>query len=152
MRERRLPLFSTPSCYIAVAGQDANSSQLWRFCDASNIFWQVNILLLALTLSAQPQSTFAAESLRRDRAKLAPQRASEGGQPRFPEMWGAWCARCHAGDGSGKINEPTVTVVPMDFTDCKLATPEPDADWEQAIAKGGPGSACRRRCPRSRIR
>jgi hypothetical protein len=54
-------------------------------------------------------------------------------------MWGAWCARCPAADGSGKIDEPTVTVVPMDFTDCKLTTPEPDADWERAIAKGGPG-------------
>ena len=27
----------------------------------------------------------------------------------------------------------------MDFTDCKLTTAEPDADWERAIAKGGPG-------------
>jgi hypothetical protein len=54
-------------------------------------------------------------------------------------MWGAWCARCHAQDGSGKIDEPTVAVEPMDFTDCKLTTAEPDADWERAIAKGGPG-------------
>lgn len=57
----------------------------------------------------------------------------------IPEMWTAWCARCHAEDGSGKVNEPTVTVEPMDFTDCKVTTPEPDADWERAIAKGGPG-------------
>ena len=54
-------------------------------------------------------------------------------------MWGAWCARCHADDGSGKVNEPTVTVVPMDFTDCRVTSAEPDADWERAIAKGGPG-------------
>lgn len=54
-------------------------------------------------------------------------------------MWGAWCARCHAADGTGKIAEPTVTVQPMDFSDCKLTTQEPDADWERAIAKGGPG-------------
>ncbi|MGE3491309.1 MAG: cytochrome c [Vicinamibacterales bacterium] len=57
----------------------------------------------------------------------------------IPEMWGAWCARCHAEDGSGKVNEPTITVEPMDFTDCKVTSPEPDADWERAIAKGGPG-------------
>ena len=57
----------------------------------------------------------------------------------IPEMWGAWCARCHADDGTGKVNEPTITVVPMDFTDCKVTSPEPDADWERAIAKGGPG-------------
>lgn len=57
----------------------------------------------------------------------------------IPEMWTAWCARCHAEDGSGTIDEPTVTVQPMDFTDCRVATPEPDADWARAIAKGGPG-------------
>jgi hypothetical protein len=53
-------------------------------------------------------------------------------------MWDAWCARCHAADGSGKVQEPTITVEPMDFTDCKVATPEPDADWELAISHGGP--------------
>ena len=41
--------------------------------------------------------------------------------------------------GPGKVNEPTVTVEPMDFTDCKVTSAEPDADWERAIAKGGPG-------------
>ena len=41
--------------------------------------------------------------------------------------------------GQRKVNEPTVTVEPMDFTDCKVTTAEPDADWERAIAKGGPG-------------
>jgi hypothetical protein len=56
----------------------------------------------------------------------------------IPEMWNAWCARCHGPDGSGKVAEPTVTVEPMDFTDCRIATPEPDADWEVAIAHGGP--------------
>jgi hypothetical protein len=60
-------------------------------------------------------------------------------QSTIPEMWNAWCARCHAQDGSGKIAEPTVTVQPMDFTDCKVTTAEPDADWERAILKGGPG-------------
>lgn len=56
----------------------------------------------------------------------------------IPEMWSAWCARCHGSDGSGKVAEPTVTVEPMDFTDCRIATAEPDADWEVAIAHGGP--------------
>jgi hypothetical protein len=54
-------------------------------------------------------------------------------------MWDAWCARCHAADGSGNVSEPTVTVEPMDFTDCSITSPEPDVDWERAIAKGGPG-------------
>lgn len=61
------------------------------------------------------------------------------GQSTIPEMWTAWCARCHAEDGSGQVNEPTITVAPMDFTDCRVASPEPDADWERAIARGGPG-------------
>jgi len=56
----------------------------------------------------------------------------------IPEMWDAWCARCHAQDGSGKVPEPTITVEPMDFTDCKVTSPEPDADWELAISHGGP--------------
>jgi hypothetical protein len=56
----------------------------------------------------------------------------------IPEMWDAWCARCHAKDGSGKVDEPTIKVVPMDFTDCSLTTPEPDSDWILAIASGGP--------------
>ena len=56
----------------------------------------------------------------------------------IPEMWKEWCARCHAQDGSGKVAEPTVDVVPLDFTECKTATAEPDADWELAIAQGGP--------------
>lgn len=54
------------------------------------------------------------------------------------EMWSAWCARCHGADGSGKVAEPTVTVEPLDFTDCRIASAEPDADWEVAIAHGGP--------------
>lgn len=70
-------------------------------------------LLLASALATQPSST--------------------------PEMWSAWCARCHAEDGSGRIAEPTISVEPMDFTDCKVASAEPDADWARAIAKGGPG-------------
>lgn len=37
------------------------------------------------------------------------------------------------------MKEPTITVEPMDFTDCRVTSPEPDADWERAIAKGGPG-------------
>ncbi len=56
----------------------------------------------------------------------------------IPEMWGAWCARCHGNDGRGKVTEPTVTVEPLDFSDCKIASAEPDADWEVAITHGGP--------------
>ena len=56
----------------------------------------------------------------------------------IPEKWNAWCARCHGTDGVGKVAVPTVPVEPMDFSDCKIATAEPDADWEMAITHGGP--------------
>jgi hypothetical protein len=56
----------------------------------------------------------------------------------IPEMWDSWCARCHAKDGSGKVATPTVNVEPMDFTDCRITTAEPDADWQLAISHGGP--------------
>ena len=56
----------------------------------------------------------------------------------IPEMWDAWCSRCHGKDGTGKVPEPTVTVEPMDFTDCSISTPEGDPDWEAVISKGGP--------------
>ena len=55
-----------------------------------------------------------------------------------PEMWDAWCARCHGKDGTGKVAQPTITVEPMDFTDCSVTTPEGDSDWEAVISKGGP--------------
>jgi len=53
-----------------------------------------------------------------------------------PEMWTAWCSRCHGKDGTGKVAEPTVTVKPMDFTKCSLSTAEGDPDWEAVISKG----------------
>ena len=56
----------------------------------------------------------------------------------IPEMWTAWCARCHAADGSGRMPERPVPIDPLDFTDCRVASAEPDADWEVAIRDGGP--------------
>lgn len=95
---------------------------------------------LLLAALAAGQSAYAAEGGYGETSpELADQRASEGAATTIPEMWTAWCARCHAENGSGKVSEPTITIEPMDFTDCKLASGEPDADWERAIAKGGPG-------------
>jgi mono/diheme cytochrome c family protein len=54
------------------------------------------------------------------------------------EMYKAWCSKCHAQDGTGNVAERTVKTVPMDFTDCHLASAEPEADWQQVIAHGGP--------------
>ena len=54
------------------------------------------------------------------------------------EMYTAWCAGCHAADGTGRVAVKTITVEPMDFTDCAVTSPEPDGDWEIVIAEGGP--------------
>lgn len=69
--------------------------------------------------------------------------AVQAGQtPQLPttprEIYSAWCAKCHAEDGSGRVPVATVKTAPRDFTDCRLATPEPDADWELVTAQGGP--------------
>lgn len=56
------------------------------------------------------------------------------------DMFAAWCARCHGEDGRGRVANPTVKTQPMDFTDCAIATSEPDADWELVIARGGPAA------------
>lgn len=88
----------------------------------------IPLLLVAALGAAEPHG------------QVAPAATQSIEQPTtIPEMWGAWCARCHALNGTGKVNEPTITVEPMDFTECALTTTETDADWERAIAKGGPG-------------
>ena len=72
-------------------------------------------------------------------AIASPAHAQEPSTPTtIPEMWNAWCSRCHAQDGTGKVAEPTVTVEPMDFTDCSVTSPEGDSDWEAVIIHGGP--------------
>ena len=119
-------------------------SHLWRFRASSGIVESVTPFLLAAALALGGSASAAEGRYRETSPQLAHQQASEGGQAipnptTIPEMWGAWCARCHAEDGSGKVNQPTITVEPMDFTECKVTTPEPDADWERAVAKGGPG-------------
>jgi mono/diheme cytochrome c family protein len=56
------------------------------------------------------------------------------------EMYRAWCAVCHADDGAGRAPNRPVKTPPMDFTDCRTTTAEPDADWEYVIARGGPAA------------
>ena len=62
-----------------------------------------------------------------------------GGQvPTEPDaMFDAFCAVCHGEDGSGQVENPAIDSEPMDFTDCAVATPEPDGDWELVITHGG---------------
>jgi mono/diheme cytochrome c family protein len=65
----------------------------------------------------------------------------------IPEMWNAWCARCHGKDGTGKVPDRPVTVEPMDFTECKITTPEGDSDWEAVISQGGPAAGLSSQMP-----
>ena len=53
------------------------------------------------------------------------------------EMYQAWCASCHAGDGTGRAAARPVPTPPPDFTDCRLTTRESDLDWQFVIRRGG---------------
>lgn len=64
-----------------------------------------------------------------------PAAAQMPGDP--PEIYTTACARCHAADGSGKVDQPTVKTESLDFRDCDVASREPDNDWELAIGGGG---------------
>jgi len=58
------------------------------------------------------------------------------------------CAACHGADGRGGPSlEASVPVQPPDFTDCKFATPEPDADWLATTHLGGNARGFDRRMP-----
>ena len=64
--------------------------------------------------------------------------ADAGQVPAEPDaMFDAFCAVCHGEDGRGQVENPAIDSEPMDFTDCAVATPEPDGDWELVIAQGG---------------
>lgn len=55
-------------------------------------------------------------------------------------MFRAWCAACHAADGTGRVATPLVKTRPLDFTNCRLAAGEADADWRVVITGGGPAA------------
>ena len=64
--------------------------------------------------------------------------ATAGQIPTEPDaMFDAFCAVCHGEDGRGQVENPAIDSEPMDFTDCAVATPEPDADWQLVITHGG---------------
>ena len=56
------------------------------------------------------------------------------------ELYEVACAACHGEDGTGKTDNPAIETAPMDFTDCAVTTPEPVADWQLVIARGGPAA------------
>ena len=55
-------------------------------------------------------------------------------------MYEVLCTVCHGSDGTGTIANPAINAEPMDFTDCAVTTPEPDADWQLVIGQGGPAA------------
>ncbi|TDI26671.1 MAG: c-type cytochrome [Acidobacteria bacterium] len=64
--------------------------------------------------------------------------ATAGQVPTEPDaMFDAFCAVCHGEDGRGQVENPAIDSEPMDFTDCAVATPEPDGDWDLVITRGG---------------
>jgi hypothetical protein len=76
-----------------------------------------------------------------------PAAAQEPTPTTIPEMWNSWCARCHGKDGTGNPPNRPVTVDPMDFTQCRLTTPEGDSDWEGVISRGGPAAGLSSQMP-----
>ena len=64
-----------------------------------------------------------------------------------PEMWKAWCARCHGEDGRGGVKEPTVTIRPIDFTDCSVTSGRPIPIGPASSRKAGTRAGCPIRCP-----
>ena len=58
------------------------------------------------------------------------------------------CATCHGVDGRGRSQEELAFSTPLpDFTDCRFASREPDADWHAVIHEGGPVRAFDRMMP-----
>jgi hypothetical protein len=47
------------------------------------------------------------------------------------------CASCHGLDGKGAPTGTAIAVPLPDFTDCQVATREPDADWTALVVHGG---------------
>src|SRR5262245_52942643 len=58
------------------------------------------------------------------------------------------CISCHGADGRGAPRTTTgLDVDPPDFTDCKVTTPELNADWHGIIQHGGPLRGFSRKMP-----
>lgn len=63
-------------------------------------------------------------------------------------LYGSACAACHGDDGRGRSQEDLGFTTPLpDFTDCRFASREPDADWYAVIHEGGPVRAFDRMMP-----
>lgn len=67
-------------------------------------------------------------------AALLPAQSKSG-----KELYQAACAACHGADGRGAPRETAGFDTPLpDFTDCRFAKREADADWIAVVHNGGP--------------
>lgn len=65
-----------------------------------------------------------------------------------PQLYQSACVACHGADGKGQpLALRGFELEPPDFTDCRLATPEADLDWQSVIQMGGPARAFDRMMP-----
>jgi hypothetical protein len=94
----------------------------------------ISTALVTITLTVSCPGIGLAGQARRDR----------GGA----ELYQDACVACHGPDGRGAARDRVGfdTSLP-DFSDCRFATPEPDADWIAVIHRGGPARAFDRRMP-----
>lgn len=65
--------------------------------------------------------------------------ADQKGKRSPAQIYRSACASCHGDDGKGMPGHAVGFDTPLpDFTDCKFATREPDADWAAIAHHGGP--------------
>jgi mono/diheme cytochrome c family protein len=82
------------------------------------------------------------------RAATADAGQASADQPAGRALYESACAACHGSDGRGNAQSTVGFDTPIpDFTDCRFATPEPDADWLAVMHEGGPARAFDRRMP-----
>lgn len=68
-------------------------------------------------------------------------------QPDGKELYTDACASCHGHDGRGSPEGSSIDVPVADFSDCQIATREPDPDWIALTAHGGPVLGLSNRMP-----
>lgn len=95
--------------------------------------WAGCILLLCTAVTAHAES---------------PAQTATESQKSGAALYRAACAACHGPDGKGAPRATVGFDVPLpDFTDCRFATPEADADWLAIAHEGGPVRAFDRLMP-----